>query len=172
LFTYSRDTHGQLLRPKEAVEHLRQKHTIDRTTKTLAVDRVRGGGPPFIRVERSVRYPEMLLDEWAAQRNAVEVRQITPVQVGRPSLPLTPDTLVHQLPISTRAKNALRRADLSTVEDLLDRSDADLLAIDAIGERSLAQIRTLLGALSAPRSMRARHVVPALSTSNHETGER
>jgi hypothetical protein len=171
LFTDSRDTHGPLLRPKEAVEHLRQKHTIDRTTKTLAVDRVRGGGPPFIRVERTVRYPEMLLDEWAAQRNAVEVRQITPVQVGRPSLSLTPVTHVDQLPISTRAKNALRRADVSTVEDLLNRSDADLLAIDAIGERSLAKIRTLLASLPTSRSTLAQHV-PALSTTAREMGER
>jgi hypothetical protein len=109
MFSYSRDTHGQLLRPKEAVEHLRDKHAIDRTTKTLAVQRVRGGGPPFIRVERTVRYPEMLLDEWAVQRNTVEVREITPVQVGRPGLALTAGTDVGQLPISTRARNALRR---------------------------------------------------------------
>jgi len=39
------------------------------------------------------------------------------------------------------------------------RSDADLLAIDAIGERSLAQIRTLLASLSTPRSMRARRAL-------------
>jgi hypothetical protein len=160
MFTYSRDTHGQLLRPEEAVEHLRDKHAIDRTTKTLAVQRVRGGGPPFVRVERTVRYPEMLLDKWAVQRTAVEVREITPMQVDRPGLTLTPDTHVGQLPISTRAKNALRRADLSTVENLLNRSDVELLAIDAIGERTLAEIRMLLGTVRRPRSMRSRETVP------------
>ena len=106
-----------------------------------------------------MRYPEMLLDEWAVQRNAVEVREITPVKVGRSGLALTPGTHVGQLPISTRAKNALRRADLSTVEDLLNRSDADLLAIEAIGERSLAEIRMLLASLPTPRSMRARQTL-------------
>jgi DNA-directed RNA polymerase alpha subunit len=113
----------------------------------------------------------MLLDEWAVQRNAVEVRQITPVRVGRPSLPLTPVTRVDQLPISTRAKNALTRADLSTVEDLVNRSDADLLAIDAIGERSLAEIRSLLASLSTSRSTRARYIRD-LSTTAREMGGR
>ena len=116
-------------------------------------------GPPFIKSGRAVLYPEGLLDGWADATNAVEIREVTPVQLGRPSFALTPETHVGQLPIPTRAKNALRRADLSTVEDLLNRSDADLLAIDAIGERSLAEIRTLLTALSTPRSMRARQTL-------------
>jgi DNA-directed RNA polymerase alpha subunit len=121
--------------------------------------RSRGGGPGFVKRGRSVAYAEFFIDQWADAVNGVEVREITPVQVGRPGVALAPGTDVDQLPISARAKNALRSADVSTVEELLKRSDADLLAIDAIGERSLAQIRTLLASLSTPRSMRARRAL-------------
>ena len=168
---YDRNLHGPPLSPQAASDRLKEVHGIKQKPKSLAVLRSRGGGPPFIKSGRAVLYPEGLLDGWADATNAVEVREITPVQIGRPGLALTPGTHVGQLPISTRAKNALRRADLSTVEDLLNRSDADLLAIDAIGERSLAEIRTLLASLPTSRSTRARHV-PALSTAARETGRR
>jgi hypothetical protein len=156
---YDRKLHGRPLLPQAASNRLREVHGISRKAKSLAVLRSRGGGPPFIKSGRAVLYPEGLLDGWAEATNAVEIREITPIQLGRPNLALTSGTNVGQLPISTRAKNALRRADLSTVEDLLNRSDADLLAIDAIGERSLAEIRTLLKALSTPRSTRARQTL-------------
>jgi Bacterial RNA polymerase, alpha chain C terminal domain len=157
--TYDRKIHGKLLSALAASERLRELHGLFRTPRTLAVMRSRGGGPGFVKRGRSVAYAEFFIDQWADAVNGVEVREITPVQVGRPGLAPTPGTHVGQLPISTRAKNALKRADLSTVEDLLNRSDADLLAIDAIGERSLAEIRTLLTALPTPRSMRARQTL-------------
>ena len=169
--TYDRKIHGKLLSALAASERLRELHGLFRTPRTLAVMRSRGGGPGFVKRGRSVAYAEFFIDQWADAVNGVEVREITPVQVGRPGLGLAPGTDVGQLPISTRAKNALRRADVSTVEDLLNRSDADLLAIDAIGERSLAEIRALLVSRPTSRSTLARHV-PALSTTAREMGGR
>ena len=155
---YDRNLHGRPLLPQAASDRLREVHGISRKAKSLAVLAARTEDH-LSSVRRSHSFPEGLLDGWADATNGVEIRDITPVQVGRPSLALAPGTDVGQLPISARSKNALRRADVSTVEDLLNRSDADLLAIDAIGDRSLAQIRTLLASLSTPRSMRARRTL-------------
>ena len=105
--TYDRKIHGKLLSALAASERLRELHGLLRTPRTLAVMRSRGGGPGFVKRGRSVAYAEFFIDQWADAVNGVEVREITPVQVGRPGLALAPGTELGQLPISTRAKNAL-----------------------------------------------------------------
>ena len=85
---YDRNLHGRPLLPQAASDRLREVHGISRKAKSLAVLRSRGGGPPFIKSGRAVLYPEGLLDGWADATNAVEIREITPVQLGRPSFAL------------------------------------------------------------------------------------
>jgi excisionase family DNA binding protein len=54
----------ELLTPKEAADYLRM------SLSWLAKARMRGDGPPFVRVGRSIRYPEAALVQWmrAGQR--------------------------------------------------------------------------------------------------------
>jgi predicted DNA-binding transcriptional regulator AlpA len=49
---------GRLLTPKEAADRLRV------SLSWLAKARMRGDGPPFVRVGRSIRYCEAVLDQW------------------------------------------------------------------------------------------------------------
>jgi excisionase family DNA binding protein len=52
----------RLLKPKEAAELLRV------SLSWLAKARMRGDGPPFIKVGRSVRYSEAALNQWMRGR--------------------------------------------------------------------------------------------------------
>ena len=52
----------RLLTPKEAAAFLRV------SLSWLAKARMRGDGPPFIKVGRSVRYPEAALNQWMRGR--------------------------------------------------------------------------------------------------------
>jgi hypothetical protein len=74
---YDEHVHGRLLTPERASERLRQDFSLERGTHRLASLRCEGGGPPYVRIGRSVRYPEQLLCGWARQ------------QVSRPLLAAT-----------------------------------------------------------------------------------
>ena len=51
-----------LLTPKEAANRLRL------STSWLAKARMRGDGPPYIRIGRAIRYPEEALNQWMKGR--------------------------------------------------------------------------------------------------------
>jgi predicted DNA-binding transcriptional regulator AlpA len=51
-----------LLTPKEAA------HRLKVSTSWLAKARMRGDGPPYIRIGRSIRYSEMVLLQWLKSR--------------------------------------------------------------------------------------------------------
>jgi len=53
------------LRPAELCEYLEAAHGIEIKPSTLATWRCRGGGPPFVRFNRTPLYPRDLADEWA-----------------------------------------------------------------------------------------------------------
>lgn len=56
------------LRPLEAIEYLDLVHGITIKESTLATWRCRGGGPPFLKFNRSPLYPRDLLDAWADEK--------------------------------------------------------------------------------------------------------
>ena len=85
---YDPRQHGKLLVPDAASKHLKDKHAIDLGVQRLADIRSQGGGPKFIKATpRAVRYPEMLLDEWAAKRNRKPVIDYVPLAPGYKSKP-------------------------------------------------------------------------------------
>ena len=53
---------GELLPPPRVAERLGVPET------TLTDWRLRRRGPPFVKVQRLVRYPSLLLDQWLASR--------------------------------------------------------------------------------------------------------
>ncbi len=77
---YSRETHGPLLTPEQAVARLAEVHAIYRAEQRLAEYRAYGGGPPFLKqAPRAVRYPTKLLDAWADGENAKPIFPTVPV---------------------------------------------------------------------------------------------
>jgi excisionase family DNA binding protein len=58
-----------LLTPKEAARLLKV------STSFLAKARMRGDGPPFIKVGRSVRYSEAALVQWMKSRNRLSTSE-------------------------------------------------------------------------------------------------
>ena len=59
----------RLLTPKEAAEFLRV------SLSWLAKARMRGDGPPFIKVGRSVRYSETALNQWMRGQQRLSTSQ-------------------------------------------------------------------------------------------------
>jgi predicted DNA-binding transcriptional regulator AlpA len=61
----------RLLTPKEAADFLRV------SLSWLAKTRMRGDGPPFARLGRSIRYPEAALVQWTRGRQRLSTSEIT-----------------------------------------------------------------------------------------------
>jgi len=59
----------RLLTPKEAADFLRI------SLSWLSKTRVRGNGPPFVRVGRSIRYAEAALRQWIRARQRLSTSQ-------------------------------------------------------------------------------------------------
>lgn len=56
------------LRPAELCEYLETMHGIEVKPTTLATWRCRGGGPPFVKFNRTPLYPRDLADAWADEK--------------------------------------------------------------------------------------------------------
>jgi hypothetical protein len=81
---YDADEHGSLLTPSEASARLRERHAVKLGEQRLADLRSSGGGPRFIKpTQREVRYPAVLLDQWAAERNRKPIVDFVPIQPSR-----------------------------------------------------------------------------------------
>ena len=59
----------RLLTPKEAAFHFRV------SMSWLAKARMRGDGPPYIRIGRSIRYSEAVLLQWMKSRQCLSTSQ-------------------------------------------------------------------------------------------------
>jgi len=82
---YDADEHGELLTPEAASERLKKKHAIKLGVQRLADLRSTGGGPCFIKpTQREVRYPTVMLDEWAAARNRKPILNFVPFKIAKP----------------------------------------------------------------------------------------
>ena len=80
---YDPDEHGKLLTPERAADRLKEKHAIELGVQRLADMRSQGGGPEFIKATaRAVRYPEVLLDAWAARRNCKPLMTYVSIKPG------------------------------------------------------------------------------------------
>lgn len=67
------------------------------------------------------------------------------------------ETLVkdlEELPLPARAVNALKNADIVTVLDLVQKTEAELEKVKSLGEKSLEEIKTALAALGLSIGMR------------------
>jgi len=62
--------------------------------------------------------------------------------------------VLEELPLPARAINALRNAELLTVADLVQKTDADLESVKNLGEKSIDEIKTALAGLGLSLGMR------------------
>jgi hypothetical protein len=65
----------KLLTPAEVSAELTQRG-IGRTVSTLAKLRIVGGGPPFKRFGRDIRYPASSLEAWITDKLSVSVETL------------------------------------------------------------------------------------------------
>jgi DNA-directed RNA polymerase subunit alpha len=62
--------------------------------------------------------------------------------------------VLEELPLPARAINALRNAEILTVADLVQKTDADLEHVKNLGEKSIDEIKTALASLGLSLGMR------------------
>jgi DNA-directed RNA polymerase alpha subunit len=78
-------------------------------------------------------------------RNERLVREAAEGPMVAPTPELPDNTLIERVLFSTRIQNALRAADLKTVGDIREASDATLLSLQDLGASSLTSLRDTLG---------------------------
>lgn len=98
-------------------------------------------------------------EEWAAEK---------------PGLPLQPEQYnipIEQLSLSVRTFNCLKRAGITKVGELLERSDDDLLKIKNLGQKALEEVRTQLREHGFASEEAEDEVAPAEEASPDEEGD-
>jgi DNA-directed RNA polymerase subunit alpha len=90
-------------------------------------------------------FPETLPEEEATQRDE-----------HRPRVELNENLFrnVDELELSVRASNCLKTANIRTIADLVQKSEAELLKTKNFGKKSLNEIKTILGEMGLSLGMR------------------
>jgi DNA-directed RNA polymerase subunit alpha len=57
------------------------------------------------------------------------------------------DTTIEELELSVRSSNCLKRAGINTVEELVDKTEDDLMKVRNLGKKSLQEIKDKLDEL-------------------------
>ena len=90
-------------------------------------------------------FPEISPQEEAAERDDVRPRTELNENLFRN---------VDELELSVRASNCLKTANIRTIADLVQKSEAELLKTKNFGKKSLNEIKTILGEMSLSLGMR------------------
>jgi DNA-directed RNA polymerase subunit alpha len=77
-----------------------------------------------------------LVEEMSDEPQGLELGEVSGVTVGSPDLELP----IEDLDLSERPRNCLKRAQVNTVGELLEKSEDDLLAITNFGQKSLDEV--------------------------------
>ena len=81
--------------------------------------------------------------------NLTEEAQVTQVMVEREETHQEKvlDKTIEELDLSVRSYNCLKRADIQTVKDLTERTEADMMKVRNLGQKSLEEIKLKLAEL-------------------------
>lgn len=92
---------------------------------------------------------KILTDHLAMFVNLTEEAQQTKVMVEREEnhQEKVLDKTIEELDLSVRSYNCLKRADIQTVKDLTERTEAEMMKVRNLGTKSLEEIRLKLAAL-------------------------
>ena len=77
-----------------------------------------------------------LVEEMSDEPQGLELGEITGASAGSPDL----DLPIEDLDLSERPRNCLKRAQVNTIGELLEKSEDDLLAITNFGQKSLDEV--------------------------------
>ena len=81
-----------------------------------------------------------LVADWSEEPQGLELTEVVTGTAGSPDLELN----IEHLELSERPNNCLKRAQINTIGELLQKSEADLLAITNFGQKSLDEIIDVL----------------------------
>lgn len=81
-----------------------------------------------------------LVEEMSDEPEGLELGEVGVTAVGSPDL----DLLIEDLDLTERPRNCLKRAQINTVRELLERTPEDLMAITNFGDKSLDEVREKL----------------------------
>jgi len=81
-----------------------------------------------------------LVADWTEEPQGLELTEVVTGTAGSPDLELN----IEHLELSERPNNCLKRAQINTIGELLQKSEADLLAITNFGQKSLDEIIDVL----------------------------
>ncbi len=77
-----------------------------------------------------------LVEEMSDEPQGLELGEVSGTSAGSPDL----DLPIEDLDLSERPRNCLKRAQVNTVGELLEKSEDDLLAITNFGQKSLDEV--------------------------------
>ena len=78
----------------------------------------------------------LLVEEMSDEPQGLEIGEVAVAAVSSPDL----DLAIEDLDLSERPRNCLKRAQVNTVGELLQKSEDDLLAITNFGQKSLDEV--------------------------------
>jgi DNA-directed RNA polymerase subunit alpha len=81
-----------------------------------------------------------LVEEMSDEPEGLELGEVGVTAVGSPDL----DQPIEDLDLTERPRNCLKRAQINTVRELLERTPEDLMAITNFGDKSLDEVREKL----------------------------
>jgi DNA-directed RNA polymerase subunit alpha len=81
-----------------------------------------------------------LVEEMSDEPQGLELGEVSMVAAGSPDLELP----IEDLDLSERPRNCLKRAQVNTIGELLNKTDDDLLAITNFGQKSLDEVKAKL----------------------------
>ena len=77
-----------------------------------------------------------LVEEMSDEPQGLELGEVSGVTAGSPDL----DLPIEDLDLSERPRNCLKRAQVNSIGELLEKSEDDLLAITNFGQKSLDEV--------------------------------
>ena len=121
-----------------AVEPTRveQSTAFDRLVLDIETDGSISAREALASAGATLRTLVQLVEEMSDEPQGLELGEVSGVTAGSPDL----DLPIEDLDLSERPRNCLKRAQVNTIGELLEKSEDDLLAITNFGQKSLDEV--------------------------------
>ena len=121
-----------------AVEPTRveQSTAFDRLVLDIETDGSISAREALASAGATLRTLVQLVEEMSDEPQGLELGEVSGVTAGSPDLELP----IEDLDLSERPRNCLKRAQVNSIGELLEKSEDDLLAITNFGQKSLDEV--------------------------------
>ena len=113
-----------------------QSNDFDALTLEIETDGSMAPADAFASAGGTLGNLVQLVADWSEEPQGLELTEVVTGTSGSPDLELP----IEDLELSERPSNCLKRAQVNTIGELLQKSEADLLAITNFGQKSLDEI--------------------------------